>query len=140
MPLTEEMSGYAVFLYPQALAMLGEAIKPYLRDDDRGPHLVCSAIDTGGALIEMTLEGRTDTGDAVSVEVMIPVNMVRMIVSARSDAAFGFGPRVPAEVVTALPPQPLASASPGTVDVVEPVKATSAKGGASAEAKLPPEG
>lgn len=140
MPLTEEMSGYAVFLYPQALAMLGEAIKPYLRDDDRGPHLVCSAIDTGGALIEMTLEGRTDTGEAVSVEVMIPVNMVRMIVSARSDAAFGFGPRVPAEAVTALPPQPLASASPAPVDVVEPAKATSAKGGASAEAKLPPEG
>lgn len=142
MSLTDEMSGYAVFLYPQALAMLGEAIKPYLRDDERGPHLVCSAIDTGGALIEMTLEGRTDTGETVSVEVMIPVNMVRMIVSARSDAAFGFGPRIPVESVAALPPQPLASATPGTADVVEPVKGegTAAKAGAVAEAKLPPEG
>jgi hypothetical protein len=31
---------YAVFLFPQALEALGDAIKPYLRKTPGGPHIV----------------------------------------------------------------------------------------------------
>ena len=88
--------GYAVFLFPQALESLGEAIKPYLVEGPGGVHVLCKEIDTAGALIEMTLEGQTADGAVVSIELMVPGSMVRMIVSARSDGAFGFGPRKPA--------------------------------------------
>ena len=85
--------GYAVFLFPQALESLGEAIKPYLVEGLGGVHVLCKEIDTAGALIEMTLEGQTADGAVVSIELMVPGSMVRMIVSARSDGSFGFGPR-----------------------------------------------
>jgi len=112
--------GYAVFLYPQALEILGEAIRPYLHDGPHGPHVLCGAIDTGGALIDLTLNGRTAEGQDVEIELMIPTGMVRMIVSARSDAMFGFGPRVNAPepgASAALPPAPLASAQPVSMPV-----------------------
>src|SRR5690606_40799394 len=60
-------SGYAVFFFPQALEALGDAIKPYLQDSPAGPHLVCQEIDTGGALIEMTLEAVTTEGRSVQL-------------------------------------------------------------------------
>lgn len=86
--------GYAVFFFPQALEALGEAIRPYLQDSPVvGPHVPCDEIDTGGALIEMTLKGRMPTGEDVSVELMVPSSMVRMIVSRESGGMFGFGPR-----------------------------------------------
>ncbi len=138
----ERFQGYAVFLYPQALEILGEAIRPYLHDGPHGPHVLCSAIDTGGALIEMTLQGRTGDGQAVEIELMIPSNMVRMIVSARSDGAFGFGPRVyPAQASpTSLPPVPLASSQPLAVPVEFAQPMADAVPPAAAPAKLPPEG
>ena len=113
--------GYAVFLYPQALEVLGEAIRPYLHDGPHGPHVLCGALDAGGALIEMTLTGRTAEGQDIEVELMIPTAMVRMIVSARSDGMFGFGPRIHTVAApgaaTTLPPAPLASAQPMSMPV-----------------------
>lgn len=85
-----ESSGYVVFFFPQALEALGEAIKPYLQDGPAGPHVACHEIDTGGAFIEMTLQGRAPDGHGVELELMVPSNMVRMIVSAHSDNDFGF--------------------------------------------------
>jgi len=99
-----ESNGYAVFFFPQALEALGDAIKPYLQDSPAGPHLVCKEIDTGGALLEMTLEGMTGDGRAVQLELMVPGSMVRMIVSSQSDGSFGFGPRVATVPVPALLP------------------------------------
>ncbi|HEY0505041.1 MAG TPA: hypothetical protein VGD42_16280 [Lysobacter sp.] len=133
--MLDEVQGYAVFLYPQALEVLGEAIRPYLQDGPLGPHVLCSAIDTGGALIEMTLEGRTAEGHAVGVELMIPTGMVRMIVSARSDTVFGFGPRVVDAPGVELPPQPLASGQ-SAAPADTPAKQITA----SSESRLPPEG
>lgn len=107
--------GYAVFFFPQALEALGEAIKPYLQDSPAGPHVMCKEIDTGGALIEMSLEGVTGDGRTVQLDLMVPGSMVRMIVSSQADGNFGFGPRVsepgptaatlPAAGPTAEPPQ-----------------------------------
>ena len=85
-----DSNGYAVFFFPNALETLGEAIKPYLQDGPAGPHVPCREVDTGGAFIEMTLEGRTADGRDMALELMVPGAMVRMIVSARSDGSFGF--------------------------------------------------
>ena len=101
-----ESPGFAVFFFPQALEALGEAIKPYLEDGPAGLHVPCREVDTGGAFIEMTLEGRTAEGRDVSLELMVPGNMVRMIVSARSDGEFGFYNRskpAPAMIEPGLP-------------------------------------
>ena len=97
-----ESNGYAVFFFPQALEALGDAIKPYLQDGPMGPHVICNEIDTGGALLEMTIQGVTTDGKTVMLELMVPGSMVRMVVSSQSDATFGFGPRIPIPV-TALP-------------------------------------
>ncbi|RNF81731.1 hypothetical protein [Montanilutibacter psychrotolerans] len=89
-----DTQGYAVFLFPQAIEALGDAVKPYLVEGPVGPHLLCREIDTGGALVEMTIDGVTAQGQPLSLELMIPTQMVRMIVSARGDlATFGFAPR-----------------------------------------------
>ena len=89
-----ETRGYAVFFFPQALEVLGDAIRPYLLEGPVGPHLLCREIDTGGAFTEMTLEGRDPDGRVVSLELMVPGSMVRMIVSAHGEGSFGFGSRL----------------------------------------------
>lgn len=102
-----ENAGYAVFFHSNALEALGEAIKPYLQDGPAGPHVPCMEVDTAGAFIELTLEGRDDNGREVALELMVPGNMVRMIVSARSDGEFGFYNRskaAPAMIEPGLPP------------------------------------
>ncbi|MBJ6982522.1 hypothetical protein [Luteimonas sp. MC1572] len=96
--------GYAVFFFPQALEALGEAIKPYIQDNPVvGQHLSCDEIDTGGGLIEMTMKGRMPTGEDVTLEMMVPASMVRMVVSRQSGGLFGFGPRTYDEATTVLP-------------------------------------
>jgi len=87
-------NGYAVFFHPNALEALGAGIQPYLQDGAAGRHIVCREVDTGGALIRMTLDARTTAGDTISLELLVPTSMVLMIVSARTDEAFGFGPRI----------------------------------------------
>ena len=88
-----DSAGYAVFFFAPALEALGEAVKPYLQDGPAGPHVSCHEIDTGGAFIEMTLRGRAPDGREVELELMVPGNMVRMIVSAHGDNEFGFHAR-----------------------------------------------
>ncbi len=104
--------GYAVFFFPQALEALGEAIKPYLMPGAE-PWVLCNEIDTGGALIEMTLQGQNAEGKQVQIELMVPSGMVRMIVSAHSDGVFGFGPQGFAKAAPTTPPVAPAVASPG---------------------------
>ncbi len=110
----EDMNGYAVFFFPQALEALGEVIKPFLREGAAGTHVVCRAIDTGGAMFKMDLDGQTTAGDPVALEMMIPGSMVRLIVSARIEESFGFGPRI---AVSSLVP---AAQAAGAVPVVAP--------------------
>ena len=100
----EDKDGYAVYFFPPALEALGEAIKPFLLEGPTGEHVLCRRIDTAGSLIGMHLYGRNAQGAAVQVELMVPTNMVRMIVSARSDEAFGFGPRSASKIAEATSP------------------------------------
>ena len=99
-----DSNGYAVFFFPQALEVLGEAVKPYLQDSPAGAHVLCNEIDTGGSLVQMTLRGRDTDKRELALELMVPVNMVRMVVSTRSDESFGFGPQV-----VAARPEPVVS-------------------------------
>ena len=128
----DDKKGYAVFFFPAALEALGDAITPYLVEGAGGMHLLCREIDTGGALIEMTLDGLSPDGMAVELEIMVPSNMVRMIVSVRGEGAFGFGPRLPAAMVdqpgvgpTEQPAGAPSGSSPDTADpaAIEPVDA-----------------
>lgn len=111
-----DSAGYAVFFFPPALEALGDAIKPYLQDGPAGPHVPCRDIDTGGAFIEMTLEGRAPDGRSVDLELMVPGNMVRMIVSAHSDNEFGFYDRnrQPVMLEPGLVGSPATDAKPDT--------------------------
>jgi hypothetical protein len=99
-----EAHGYFVFFHPQALEALGNPIKPYLLGEGENQHVLCREIDTGGALIEMTLAGQTQDGRTIQIELMVPSSMVRMIVSAHGDEQFGFQPRVVGMPAQALPP------------------------------------
>lgn len=116
-----DSSGYAVFFYPPALEALGDAIKPYLREGPLGPHVSCREVDTSGAFIEMTLEGQTAQGEKLALELMVPGNMVRMIVSAHSDNEFGFYVRgkpavlEPGMTTTAAAPQAAPQSAPDAV-------------------------
>lgn len=96
-------SGYAVFFYPQALEVLGDAIKPYLQAGPAGPCIGCHEIDTGGAFIEMTLVGRGEDGKELAVELLVPASMVRMIVSTQQAGSFGFRPHGAGAVTPAVP-------------------------------------
>ena len=84
-------TGYAVFFFPPALEALGDAIKPYLTEGLNGTHIVCTDIDTGGALCEMTVTGKNADGRNVETEVMVPVGMIRLVLSlGNDDGVFGF--------------------------------------------------
>ncbi len=98
-----DTNGYAVFFFPQALEVLGDPIRPFLQEGPAGPHVACTTIDTGGAFIEMTIDGRTPEGREVSLELMVPSSMVRMVVSTQSEAMFGFGLRDADPLPVALP-------------------------------------
>ena len=87
-----ELHTYAVYFHPQALDVLGEAIKPYLIDGPAGQHVLCKDIDTGGAFCELTLTGTTADGKPLDVEIMIPTGMIRLVISVSGTAIdFGFG-------------------------------------------------
>ena len=86
-----ESQVYAVFLFPQAVEVLGEAIKPYLADGPQGPHIVSAEIDTGGVFCELTLQGKNSDGKNFELELMLPSSMIRLIVSLHGeDGSFGF--------------------------------------------------
>jgi hypothetical protein len=93
----------------------------------RNQHVLCREVDTGGALIEMTLSGQTQDGRTVQVELMVPGAMVRMIVSAHGDEQFGFQPRVVAAPTQAtpavgrgLPRRRQAASAPVSADSADP--------------------
>ena len=140
-----ESEGYVVYFFPQALEALGDAIKPYLREGPGGEHVLCREIDTAGSLIEMTLDASTPDGRSVAIEVMVPQSMVKLIVSARSEAGFGFSPRVAPALMATLPPvagdAPAANAPPQALpQPVETPAVAKTEMKTSAESKLPPEG
>lgn len=85
-----EPTNYAVFLFPQALEAIGEAIKPYLRDTPAGPHIVCCEIDSTGPLFGMTLAGKGAQGERLELEIMVPVSMVRLVMSMHGEHEIGF--------------------------------------------------
>ena len=90
-----EAGGYAVFLFPQAIEALGEAIAPFMTDSPMGRHIPCREIDTGGALVQLSVQMQQDDGQVNQMTLMLPVSMVQLVVSRASTSQFGFGPRLP---------------------------------------------
>jgi hypothetical protein len=87
-----EQQTYVVYLHSQAIEVLGDAIKPYLSEGPGGQHLLCTEIDTGGAFCEMTVMGRSAADKPIEIELMVPVAMIRLIVSTPDgEHEFGFG-------------------------------------------------
>ena len=128
-----DFNGYAVFFFPNAIEALGDAIKPYLQDSPGGPHILCRDIDVGGALAQLTLEGRTTDGRELDLELMFPTSMVRMIVSARSDPSFGFGPRTAVQPAQAKAPL-IDDEEPGPAHALGDKPAKPAKAGKATKA------
>ena len=85
-----ETQYYAVFLFPQAMEALGEAIKPYLREGPLGAHILCHRVDTGGPLFQMLIPGRNGRGEDIEFELMFPHAMVRLVMSMREESELGF--------------------------------------------------
>jgi hypothetical protein len=81
---------YAVFLFPQALEALGDPIKPYIRDEPLGPHIVCTEIDASGPFFGMTLLGNGAQGQPLQLEIMIPSSMVKLVMSMHGEHDIGF--------------------------------------------------
>ena len=87
-----EQRTYAVYFHPQAIEVLGEAIKPYLTESAEGAHVLCHEIDTSGPFCEMTLVKADEKGKPVECEVMIPSGMIRLVISITgAETDFGFG-------------------------------------------------
>jgi hypothetical protein len=82
---------YAVYFHANALEALGDVVNPFLTQGPNGPYICCTDLDTGGALVEMTVEGRTADGKSVETELMVPLGMIKMVVSVGGDVGvFGF--------------------------------------------------
>ena len=82
---------YAVYLHANALEALGEAIKPYLTNGANGAHIVCTELDTGGALCEMCVQVKNAEGKPAITEVMVPIGMIRLVLSIGGvEDRFGF--------------------------------------------------
>jgi hypothetical protein len=81
---------YAVFLFDQALETLGEPVKPYLTDGPGGQHIVCAEIDSSGPLFGMTLLGKDAEGKELELEIMVPLVMVKMVMSLHGEHPIGF--------------------------------------------------
>ena len=85
------------------------------------------------------LEGRP-----VSLELMVPQSMVKMIVTARSEGGFGFSPRVAPTLMAQLPPvagtAPAPDAPPQAVPPSEPTTDSPANATTQSDWSKPPEG
>ena len=81
---------HAIYLFPQALETLGEAVAPYLQDGPHGPHFLCTEIDSGGPLFRMTVMGQGGEGQLVETEILIPSAMVRLVLSTQPELEIGY--------------------------------------------------
>jgi hypothetical protein len=81
---------FAVFLHPQALEVLGETVKPYLRAGPPDVHLLVNEVDTSGPYLNCWLPGQDPQGKEIEIELLIPHGFVRLVMSVRSEQEFGF--------------------------------------------------
>jgi len=139
--MSETTNGYAVFLYDQALEVLGEAIKPLLEDGPGGLHIPCIEVDTSGAFVEMTLRTRPENTQDAEIEVMVPTGMVRMIASMRTSTAFGFAAKHLEPGLAALPTVGPSAPPPESPSKAMPHVTTPSGANASPDDRsAPPEG
>lgn len=80
-----------VLLHGEAITILGEAIKPYLRDGRFGPYIYCRSASQNGAFLDMEFAA-ADSGGTIRNDMLIsvPLQYVKMIVSGSHDLPIGF--------------------------------------------------
>lgn len=81
---------HAIYLFPQALETLGEAVSPFLQEGPHGPHFLCTEIDSGGPLFNMTVTATSAEGRLVETSIMIPSAMVRLVLSTQPELEIGY--------------------------------------------------
>lgn len=89
---------YAVYLVDKVAEVLGPVVQPFIKSDASGDHFLATEVDTGGAFCELTLAGQDADGKPTTIELMIPMGMIRMVISIVNDGKFGFDVRPPAVV------------------------------------------
>ncbi|MEO6064301.1 MAG: hypothetical protein ABIP49_00780 [Lysobacterales bacterium] len=110
---------YAVFLFASAIDELGAALEPYLQDGPGGRHMLCTEIDSAGALFEMKLNALSEQGVVRELELMVPVGMIKLVIAVQQDGRFGFARRpdrhtAPVPVIAITPPTTDGEAAPGS--------------------------
>lgn len=103
---------YAVFLFPSAITELGDAIAPYLHDGPGGKHVLCTEIDSGGALFEMRINALSEEGIVLELELMVPVGMIKLVIAVQQDGRFGFARSTKKRVTSAAAVTPSEVALP----------------------------
>ena len=81
---------HAVYLFPQALETLGEAVTPFLQEGPHGQHFLCEEIDSGGSLFGMTITTKSAEGALAEIEILIPSAMVRLVLSTQPELDIGY--------------------------------------------------
>jgi len=81
---------HAIYLFPQALETLGDAVTPYLQEGPHGPHFLCTEIDSGGPLFRMTVTAPSADGLLVETAIMVPSAMVRLVLSTQPELEIGY--------------------------------------------------
>lgn len=81
---------HAVYLFPQALETLGDAVTSFLQDGPHGQHFLCTEIDAGGPLFGMTVMAQGSEGQLVETAIMIPSAMVRLVLSTQPELEIGY--------------------------------------------------
>ena len=107
---------YAVFLFASAIEELGAALEPHLQDGPGGRHVLCSGIDSGGALFEMTIHAPGEH-DGV-LEFMVPVAMIKLVIAVQQNGRFGFARRPRGALenpVAALEPTAISEPAPAAI-------------------------
>lgn len=94
--MTQALGRYAVYLVDNAAEALGPVAQPFIQQDESGNHFIATEVDTGGAFCELTLQAQTESGTTVTVEIMIPMGMIRLIISMAHEGRMGFHARNPA--------------------------------------------
>ncbi len=81
---------FAVFLFPHAIESIGTTISTYLRQGPPDVHLLASSIDTSGPLFAMVVPGQGPEGVPIDIELMLPHQFVRLVMSVRDEQSVGF--------------------------------------------------
>jgi hypothetical protein len=81
---------YSVLLFAEAIEVLGDAIKPFLRTGQFGDFIPCQAVETHGPLCTLVVDTRSEGATDLTVELQLPYPMIKLIVGTEAEGHAGF--------------------------------------------------